>query len=273
MKQRESVRGLPDEDLVERAKLRGWRHLLHVRSDHIGCLVGLVGAALALVLVVHHTSVWALLIWLIPALVAGVVAMLMTMRALRALACGGRAPYVRELKRRYGQLGLGAHAADERREPGVTYSLLARCHGLPHGGIRFVRVRTHADGPASVEGFCIRANLDWVGGEHPLDLVQRARSNLARAEEAESMSLLADLAWGRADELRTTVRDGVPCEMRVLDHTRGAAYSLRCNLAGLPDEADENPGLRLLAFARARTPHHVGWAATSWKGAITLGEG
>lgn len=272
----DDVKSLSDEELVEKAKLSGWRFSLYERSSSLGCVTALLLAALIILIDVFVVAMNFIGMCFLL-FVAGLFGFLGVMSGLEYLSTIGKHRYINELRRRYGMLPLNEYVRGEKEESGILLSILAKGHGLPHGNHHFIRIRLWRNGKAEAESFVSKAQeLRWIDGTHPRELVSRKQQHLDGEKARMIEGLAGNLAFGKSDSCNTVIRDGFPCRMSVIRHDSGQHYCLECNLAGLPKDAATTPAVKLLqelmGLEWKLNPIHEIIGSCDGKGDITIEE-
>lgn len=258
---------LPDRELIEACRLRGWERRLHdLVWSGWGCAGSLLVPAVLVVAghlavrdrVPHNADLYLFIpvaLWL-----AGIIFL-----SLSSVCTRRRRRYWKELQRRYAGAGIKAYVRQAESEAasdtGAAPNLVVILSGaaLPHGGNWLVIVRLWPNQTGTVE---VRTLSFAFASTHDADRIemQTARITLSASECARVVETIAGLRTSRRSRFPSTVMDGAPASLALWERGSGVIGTATCNLAGVPSKHEEHPAVRLMrltAELARKAPSHV----------------
>ena len=252
-------RAMSDDDLRAICAPRRWE----TRLEQIGSFVAPVIAILAVVGVVRSLRPGTEVVGLV---VAGgftfIVTLIAAATGFLALAGLRRRRFRVELDRRYGRAAHATYLEEDRAafpaDRAPAYTLLVSARALPHGGHHWVRV--HLWNAPEPRGHVEVRVVRWTDGSPDIGTAEliRGEAELGETTRSELLTLVTALGAATFGEVGTSVRDGMPCTVTVLDRAADRVEEGSCNLAGVPDAARNHPSVQLaqaVLRAGSAVPH------------------
>lgn len=246
------IRGVPDEELIVRARRNAFEDWLRRSTYLVGVGAGIAAVAVVLALELAGVFAWGwcrlTYVSLLAFLAAASGSATLSIRASR-FRCRHA---LRELERRYGCLPLRHYSRLLRRTIGpdeiavvaIVHAPLSGRHSwtcvyiAPGGAAASVEIRHQtADLP---DGY-----VDFGTGILPRESFRLAKAPLPSETAVHFMGLLTKIRPGRF-RVPATVKDGLPVVCAVIRGNTRRTSTIRCNLAGLPAVYADRPPIQLV---------------------------
>lgn len=267
---------ISDEELAAKCKRNSLEEWLHSSGCLIGLVCGVVAFATVIALRIVGIFPWS---WFFAIFVAFLVFPFTagsTYSFLNNVSRFRCRQALRELEHRYGWRPLAEYVQEATESIGSNeLCLILMARALPHGQHWWVNIRIDSGKSAYVE---TRVGAikdgDFGSGRNPKECFDAAKGELG-IDAAGRMVELAERIQMREINIPSTVRDGIPVFCALIVGATKQASAIKCNLAGIPKEREDDPTVLLIkeVFSAGRALIDVPsvYGSTRWSGEIQIG--